>query len=92
MPSESIESICPIRKKVEIAYLDLENWMPIELCEGCTGRIVFSFFQKSYRLKTYIHQLVSELYKDREQGNKGPGPGSTFLPSKSSCVGFHTVK
>lgn len=45
--------------------------MPIELCEGCTGGMVFSFLQKSYRLKTYTSQLVSELYPDREQGSEG---------------------
>ena len=65
------ESICPIRKKVEIVHLDLENWMPIELCEHCTGGMVFSFLQKSYRLKTYIHQLVPELHQAREQGSEG---------------------
>lgn len=31
------ESICPTGKKVEIVHVDLENWMPVELCEGCTA-------------------------------------------------------
>lgn len=65
------ESICPIGKKnVEIVHLDLEYWMPIELCEGCTGGMLSIFLQKSHWLKTYIHQLLSELDQDRKQGRE----------------------
>lgn len=65
------ESIRPIRKKkVEIVPLNLEYWMPIELCEGCTGGMLFIFLQQSHSLKTYIHQLLSEQDQDRRQGSE----------------------
>jgi len=54
--------------------------------------MVFSFSEKSYKLKTCIYQLVSKLYRDREAGGEGWGPGRAFLSSKSTCVGFHTVR
>lgn len=74
------ESICPVRKRVEVILLDLENRAPVELCEGCTGGMVISFLQEFL------------TYPKTERGSEGYGPGSTFLPSQSSRVGFHTVK